>query len=267
MLQYSDANAKLDKLYDADNVQQWLDFGRFQAKVYSLELLSGWSCPHAKTCHSKVVELDGQYTKSGNPKRKLIDGKHTKFRCFSASQEALLPNVYDRRKNNFDLLRRAGTIEAMTALMQKAIPRNAGIIRQHVGGDFFSRKYFVAWLELARNNPEILFYAYTKSLNYWVENMQYVEALPNVILTASRGGSLDFLINKHGLRESVVVYSEEQADTLGLPIDHDDSHAATNGGNFALLLHGVQPKGSEAAKALVELRGKGSYRRAKNGAR
>ena len=60
--------------------------------------------------------------------------------------------------------------------------------------------------------------------------------------------------------------AEEQAEELGLPIDHDDSHAALNGGSFALLLHGTQPKDSDASKALKALKGKGSYSRNKKGA-
>ena len=51
---------------------------------------------------------------------------------------------------------------------------------------------------------------------------------------------------------------------MGLEIDHDDSHAARpdlRHQSFALLIHGVQPKGSEAAKAVVKLKGKGSYNR------
>ena len=48
----------------------------------------------------------------------------------------------------------------------------------------------------------------------------------NLVLTASRGGSQDELIEKHNLREAVVVYSEEAAAEKGLEIDSDDSHAA-----------------------------------------
>ena len=156
----------------------------------------------------------------------------------------------------------------MVAVLERTLPRNAAIVRQHVGGDFFNLMYFLAWLEMAKRNPHILFYAYTKSLNYWVENMELVNSLPNVVLTASRGGRLDHMIAEHNLREAVVVFSEQQAVDLGLEIDHDDSHAARpdlRHQSFALLIHGVQPKGSEAAKALVELKGKGSYRREKAG--
>ena len=48
---------------------------------------------------------------------------------------------------------------------------------------------------------------------------------------------------------------------MGLEIDHDDTHAFESDESFALLLHGTQPAGSEAADALKVLKkkGKGSY--------
>ena len=77
------------------------------------------------------------------------------------------------------------------------------------------------------------------------------------MLTASRGGRLDHLIDQHNLRESKVVFSEAEADALGYEIDHTDEHAAIpaiRSESFALLLHGTQPKGSEAAEALKILK-------------
>ena len=58
------------------------------------------------------------------------------------------------------------------------------------------------------------------------------------------------------------VFSEKEAADLNLEIDHDDSHAADvskRDESFALLIHGVQPKGSKASAALKTLKGKGSY--------
>jgi hypothetical protein len=72
----------------------------------------------------------------------------------------------------------------------------------------------------------------------------------NLVVTASRGGKYDDLIDLHGWKEALVVYSEAEAAERGLDIDHDDSHAAFGSENFALLIHGTQPKGSHASKAL-----------------
>jgi hypothetical protein len=79
-------------------------------------------------------------------------------------------------------------------------------------------------------------------------------------------GSNDYMIDEHNLRSTKVVFSEAEAEQLGLEIDHDDSHAARpslRDQDFALLVHGTQPKGSEAAGALKALKGKGSYSRKK----
>jgi hypothetical protein len=91
--------------------------------------------------------------------------------------------------------------------------------------------------------------------------------LDNFVLTASYGGRADHMISELGLRSTTVVYSEAEAEKLGLEIDHDDSHAARpslRNQDFALLIHGTQPKGSEAATALKALKGKGSYSRKNN---
>jgi hypothetical protein len=50
---------------------------------------------------------------------------------------------------------------------------------------------------------------------------------------------------------SHVVYTEEQAQQLGLEIDHDDSHCLGEK-PFALLVHGSQRAGSEASQAIAK---------------
>ena len=72
------------------------------------------------------------------------------------------------------------------------------------------------------------------------------------------------MIEHFDFRSAKVVYSEAEAAELGLIIDHDDSHAANpswRDESFALLIHGTQPAGSDAAVALKALKGKGTYSR------
>lgn len=256
MLKFSQANAKIENLALVPTIAGYLAGKR---KVYSFDILSGHNCPYARECRSSViVGADG--------KRKVVDGPETKFRCFSASQEALYTPVYNLRKNNGDTIlalsaQPMGDIVAGQALLA-AMPKNAGIIRIHVGGDFKTQAYFDAWGYVANSRPDMLFYAYTKSLPFWIKRVDKLPA--NFVLTASRGGYKDDLIKKHRLRESVVVYTEQQAIDLGLEIDHDDSHAADPAKrkqSFALLIHGGQPAGSEASKAVKALKGVGSYGR------
>ena len=146
--------------------------------------------------------------------------------------------------------------------LQASLPKKAQIVRIHVSGDFFNQKYFNAWARIAKNNPHILFYAYTKSLKYWID---YELPIPNNLkLTASWDDSNSYVITMKNLKYARVVFSEEEAAELGLEIDHDDSHAYGGDKSFALLIHGTQPKGSMAAKAkntLVAAGVKHSYAR------
>lgn len=253
MLKFSKANAKIHALSQVETLKPFLANKR---KVYSLDILSGWSCPFAQDCFSKVKVDD-------LGKRKVVDGPDTVFRCFSASQEGLFTNVYNSRKGNFDLLRECkGNVGDMAWLIHSSLPKDTGIVRIHVAGDFFSPAYFEAWAVVASQNPSILFYAYTKSLPYWVKLEQEWGIPENFVLTASRGGRRDDLIESHGLRNVKVIFSEAEAN--GLPIDHDDSFAACperRNQDFTLLIHGTQPANSQAAAALRKLKGKGSYSR------
>ena len=254
MVKFSKANAKIEALQEVSSLQKYLK-GK---KVYSFDLLSGYSCPFAKQCLSKA-------TVNSEGKRKIKDGPDTEFRCFSASQEVQYTNVYNLRKNNFDILRKLDTKEMIKEILA-VMPKDMGVCRIHVAGDFFNEDYFYAWLVVANLNPHILFYAYTKSVKYWIANMDFVNERPNFVLTASYGGRDDGLIGSQNLRSAKVIFSEKEANLLGLEIDHDDSHAADpakKNDDFALLIHGTQPKGSEAAVALKELKGKGSYSRKK----
>ena len=245
MLKFSAANAKIEALQDVESLKPYLE-GR---KVYSFDLLSGYSCPFANECLSKA-------TVNSEGKRKIKDGPNTKFRCFSASQEVQYTNVYNLRKNNFDTLRKLD-IKEMAKEILAVMPKDMGVCRIHVAGDFFNEDYFYAWMVIANLNPHILFYAYTKSLRYWIANVDFVDHLPNFVLTASYGGRDDSMIDQHNLRFAKVVFSEAEAEKLGLEIDHDDSHAARpnlKNQHFALLLHGTQPKDTDASEALKVLK-------------
>mgnify|MGYP003624771500 FL=1 len=251
MIKFSKGNVKLQRLKSVPALAQYFTkTGRSTKKVYSFDLLSGFSCPFADKCKSKVVQIDGR--------RKVVDGANTEFRCFSASQEATFTNVYNLRKGNFDAMRAIKNRSGMFRLLNDSLPKDAGIVRIHVAGDMFNLRYFEAWMLVAHANPNVLFYAYTKSLRYWVDWVERRRRISdNFVLTASRGGREDHLIDQHNLRESVVVYSEAEAAKLGYEIDHDDSHAADptkRNQSFALLIHGIQPKGSKAAEAIKKLK-------------
>jgi len=237
-----------------------LSFGLGNAKlsdfVATFSLPAGYTCPCAKECLSKAHRETG----------KLTDGKDTRFRCFAATNEARATSVRISRWRNFEYLKAARTLQGMADLIQRSLPFGVQKIRIHVSGDFFNETYFLAWLNVALNNPAVTFYGYTKRCGFMVK---YRKQLPdNFVLTASKGGTEDALIGKHRLKYAEVVFSTEEARRKGLELDHDDSHAFTGKKPFTLLLHGTQPKGTEAGEAWKEIKYTiGGYSRDKRNAR
>lgn len=220
--------------------------------IPSLSLLAGWSCPFANECLTKVDLTTG----------KIWDGPQQKFRCFSATQENIFPQTRAQRQHNFELLRSLSSPQEMAELIHASLPNpKKKIIRIHVSGDFFNQKYFDAWILVAKRNPEFLFYAYTKSIQFWVNRIN--EIPDNLKLTASIGGKQDSLVYQYNLKYNLVVSTPEEAAEKGLSIDHDDSHAYAQDKSFAILIHGTQAKGSQMGKARAALqkRGIGGYSR------
>jgi hypothetical protein len=228
-----------------------LKFFRGNAKldegIWTFSLPAGHFCPFADACRSKADRKTGRIT----------DGPNVDFRCYAATNEARARSVRDARWYNADALRACKSKAEAIKLILDSLSPYAGVVRIHVSGDFFSQAYFDAWVEVARRRPRTLFYSYTKALPFWVARKD--ELPDNFLLTASCGGTHDQLIHEHGLRYARVVFSVAEAVALGLPIDHDDKHAMRPGPSFALLLHGLQPAGSQAARALHALWQKGEF--------
>ena len=239
-LKFGDPNAKLKKMIK-----------KVGLVLKTFTLPAGHTCPAAKDCFSRADRETG----------KVTDGPDTVFRCFMASAEARSPSLRKLVWHNLELIKEALKRDAQAGfenmphtsqLINKSLPKKFDIMRVHVGGDYFNVKYLQAWIEVAKRNPDKVFYSYSKSLHLFKQF-----ALPeNLVLTASRGGKHDDLIDLHGWKEALVVYSEEEAAERGLEIDHDDTHAAFGEDNFALLIHGTQPAGSMASQALQAIKRK-----------
>ena len=215
------------------------------ANIRTFSLPSGHSCPSADECMSKADRVTGT----------IVDGIDMLFRCFSATDEARSTNARNARWHNFDLLRQCQSVDEMVTLIKLSLPCSYGVIRIHVSGDYYNQMYFDAWCIVARDTPNIHFYSYTKSLNYWVNSLDKIPS--NLNLTASVGGRQDHLIKKHNLKYAQVVFHPSEADKLGLRIDHDDSLAMYGSESFALLLHGTQPAKSVASKAKSRMQREG----------
>lgn len=248
----------LYKLYDTKHIPI-LHFGKGNAKLSKrtlhFGLPTGWTCAKwAKECLSFADRTKGCIT----------DANTCSFRCWSASQEAYSPSVRKNRWHNYDSIKDL-CFDDMVYVISNNLMREATdyyndheqlpIVRINVSGEFFSEDYFLAWLSVVKCMSDYveLFYAYTKALPLWVKHKSAIPSKLN--LRASYGGKYDHLIEQHKLPYAKVLFEENDS----LPVDHDDtkSRDTNNYHGVGLLLHGTQPKQSDASKAVQKLKSKG----------
>ena len=183
----------------------------YTGTVYEWNLPTGSTFPFALECKVTVDRATGKF-----------DIARGQYKCYAASPERF-PGVREHRWKNFDFVRYGGV---------PSIPKGCKSIRLHAAGDFFNQAYFDMWLEIAKNNPEVEMWAYTKSISYWVNRIDNIPE--NLVLTASYGGKQDELIDWHNLK-NVRVYSDPDQVPEDRPIDNNDDWARVPGVNFALL--------------------------------
>ena len=64
-------------------------------------------------------------------------------------------------------------------------------LRVHDSGDYYSRAYIAKWIEIARRNPNVKFYSYTKSIPLFKE----IDLPDNYDIIYSEGSTVDDLID------------------------------------------------------------------------
>ena len=253
--EYEATKLKFSPMSDNAKLKETLrEFARLKKllnpKGYSFSLPSGFTCGRlAKLCLTYANRETGTLTR----------GRDAIYYCFSSVSESSLPQVRAARWANWEALQQLwrwpGTDYVDIAnLILEALPVNADLIRVHVGGEFpgsdFGREYMRGWFHVARVRPEMWLYAYSKNVQTYLEIRD--EKPDNFNMTMSRGGLHDHLIDIHKLKNARVIFHPDQAN--GMPIDHNDINAVFGDHSFNLLLHGMQPAGSEASTAIKRLK-------------
>jgi hypothetical protein len=163
----------------------------FDVKIFNFSIPAGndkksgkITCPFAGSCLKLCYAKRGMY-RFGNVERALT-------KRYEASKEA-------------DFVQR---ITNELAKVKKGIQV---YVRIHDSGDFYSPAYFAKWLEIARLNPSVRFYAYTKSHSF----IRGIELPENIDLIFSLGSKNDELINQDTERHSKIFYSADEMQEQG----------------------------------------------------
>lgn len=134
--------------------EQGLSFSRnktyYRQPTHEFNIPSGWACPGAHDCLTKVDKDTGKRTQAGQG-----------YVCYAAGAERY-PNVRKQRWENYRIAREL--CKDPGAVIE--LPKTATHVRIHASGDFFNPAYFRLWLRTAEANPNVKFWAFTKSINY-----------------------------------------------------------------------------------------------------
>ena len=190
----------------------------FDIKIFNFSIPAGndkasgkITCPFAGSCLSLCYAKKGMY-RFGNVERAL--------------------------SNRYEASKKDDFVERIDTELSKVKKGKQVYVRIHDSGDFYSPSYFAKWLEIARLNPSVRFYAYTKSHSFIRGNFAIPE---NMDLIYSLGSTRDELINQESERHSKIFQSAEEMSAAGYSdssyLDINATKWITENHKIGLLIH------------------------------
>lgn len=168
-------------------------------------------CPNAGACAKFCYARNGTYL---FPK---VRGKHLSNLLLVRDDpdwvNILMGELRHKRFNETGVSRVIPGLESTDHLSPWAkhwLMVGGAAVRIHDSGDFFSRDYLNGWRQIAKRNPHILFYAYTKEVAMVKD--AGLNPASNFLTCYSMGGRQDHLIDRVTDRHADV-FPDEQALT------------------------------------------------------
>ena len=164
------------------------------------------TCPFADACVKYCYAQKGNYTR------------------YPIVQEVQEKKYEISKQNNFNSL--------MNAEIKK---KKATHIRIHDSGDFYSVKYLSKWVQIAEHNKEVIFYAYTKSIKFFVDGLLVPD---NMKIIFSEGSKHDELINPKTDRHARIFKNIDLLNASGyIDASSNDLKAITENKKVGLIFH------------------------------
>lgn len=108
-------------------------------------------------------------------------------------------------------------------------------VRIHDSGDFFSRWYFEAWMDVARAREDLTIYGYTKSIPF----LNFDTMPPNVRLVQSLGGRRDELVDMGRPHSRIFARGIDRREAGYANGNLDDLPVLTGEVKIGLVYHGT----------------------------
>ena len=97
--------------------------------------------------------------------------------CYAWITQRRFPNVGKARAKRFEISLTDYFVNAITAEIKFRHPR---FVRVHESGDFYSQEYIEKWATIAKNCPDVIFFAYTKAMD--ILDFSPLKALDNFVV-------------------------------------------------------------------------------------
>jgi len=108
--------------------------------------------------------------------------------CYAQRGNYRFSNVKKGQQKRYELTKTNDFVTIMNANILLERPTH---LRIHDSGDFYSVDYLNKWLQIAKDNKEVIFYAYTKSIKFF----KGLTLPKNLKIIFSQGSKIDNLIN------------------------------------------------------------------------
>ena len=152
--------------------------------------------------------------------------------CYAQKGNYRYPSVIKGLNNRYELSKTADFVPQMNATIILQRPTH---VRIHDSGDFYSPEYLKKWVQIANDNKEVIFYAYTKSIKFFVDGL----LLPkNLKIIFSEGSKTDDLINVAKDRHARIFKTVEELNAAGyIDASDNDLKAITSNKKVGLVYH------------------------------
>lgn len=165
-----------------------------------------------------------------------------KMGCYAKKGRMACPTAQNAYYENYDMVVDGSLWKQLdaeiTVLECKAEREHKQLrIRVHDSGDFFSVEYANRWMDVMRNHPDVVFYAYTKMVNMFKYGSS-IKMADNFHYVLSYGGLEDENIQDYD-RKAIVISEDMEIPTGYVDGSHDDYYASEPSyEKIALYYHG-----------------------------
>lgn len=125
--------------------------------------------------------------------------------CYAKKGAYIWSNVAKVFEQRYQLTKSENFIHIMK---QEITKKRVDFLRVHDSGDFYSNKYFLDWMQIAKSLPNVKFYAYTNSIQIVKNNKNNIPE--NFDFIFSDSGKQVNLINKNKDRHTKIFKTENE---------------------------------------------------------